>query len=121
MFVRPMIILLAGAVGGTPAMMAEPPAAGDAGAPEELASALPGGDDFDQGDPPLISRDRSLMWGKGQRLPPQFRQAEFRDWKSYHLTPPPEGYRWVRVDRGAYRVDMRDGYIAEAVFGLPGG
>lgn len=112
MFVRPMIILLAGAMGGTPAMMAEPPAADGV--------EVPARSDLDQGDPPQISRDQSLMWGKGQRLPPQFRQAEFRDWRSYHLTPPPEGYRWVRVDRGVYRVDVRDGYIAEAVFGLPG-
>lgn len=112
MFVRPMIIFLAGAVGGAPAMMAEPPAADSV--------EMPARNDLDQGDPPQISRDQSLMWGKGQRLPPQFREAEFRDWRSYHLTPPPEGYRWVRVDRGVYRVDMRNGYIAEAVFGLPG-
>lgn len=116
MSLRAVILLLASAMGGGLAALAEPPASeAPARAPFDLASV----ERSHRGDPPVMAPDRTPMWGKGQILPPEFRGEEFRDWETYHLSAPPEGYRWVRVDRGAYRVKQEDGYIAEAVFGLP--
>jgi len=116
MSLRAVILLLASAMGGGLSVLAEPPASE---APARASFDLARIDQPHRGDPPVMAPDSTPMWGKGQILPPEFRGEEFRDWEIYHLSPPPEGYHWVRVDRGAYRVKQEDGYIAEAVFGLP--
>lgn len=116
MSLRAVILLLASAMGGGLAALADPPASEpSARAPFDLANVHPS----HPGDPPVMAPDRTPMWGRGQILPPEFRGEEFRDWETYHLSAPPEGYHWVRVKRGVYRVKQEDGYIAEAVFGLP--
>lgn len=117
MSLRAVIVLLASAMGAGLSAIAEPQATFSPVSTTPTPPANP--HRADQGDSPLLSPDRSPMWGKGQRLPAEFRESEFSDWEAYHLSPPPEGYRWVRVDRGAYRVNLQDGYIAEAIFGLP--
>ncbi len=58
-------------------------------------------------------------WGRGDYLPEEYRDDYFNQWEAYHLSEAQEGYRWVRVNRGVYRVNLDDGHIAEAVFGLP--
>ncbi len=120
MLLRGVILLLASAMGGGLTAMADPPTetSSDAWtlhAPFDLASV----DRPHPGDPPAMAPDRTPMWGRGQILPPEFRGEEFTNWEAYHLSVPPEGYHWVRVERGVYRVKQEDGFIAEAVFGLP--
>ena len=106
---RTVIALLAGAMGAGLCAVAQPiPEGARFGA--EVTDA-PAGRDTESRQP--------LIWGKGQHLPDEFRGGEFHDWQTYHLSAAPEGYRWVRVERGAYRVKIDDGYIAEAIFGLP--
>lgn len=116
MSLRAVILLLASAMGGGLMALADPPASE---APALASFDLASVDQPHPGDAPVMAPDRTPMWGRGQILPPEFRGEEFRDWETYHLSAPPEGYRWVRVERGAYRVKQEDGYIAEAVFGLP--
>ena len=58
------------------------------------------------------------IWGKGQYLPREYRQVYFDDWQRYELRPAPSGYRWVRVDRDAYLVEVASGLIAEALIGV---
>jgi Ni/Co efflux regulator RcnB len=40
------------------------------------------------------------------------------DYRPYGLSPPPYGYRWVRVGNDVYMVQTRNGLIAEAVLSL---
>lgn len=58
------------------------------------------------------------IWGKGQYLPREYREVFFDDWRRYELRPAPAGYRWVRVDRDAYLVEVASGLIAEALIGV---
>ncbi len=113
---RTVILLLASAMGGGLSGMAQPPAMT---APPQTEIQLAGISAGEAGDAPVIAPDQTPMWGRGQILPPEFRGEEFGDWEAYHLSAPDEGYQWVRVARGAYRVKQENGYIAEAVFGLP--
>lgn len=113
---RTVILLLASAMGGGLSGMAEPPLVpAPARAEIQLADIGPA----EMSDAPVMAPDQTPMWGRGQILPPQYRAEEFGDWEAYHLSAPDEGYQWVRVARGAYRVKQDNGYIAEAVFGLP--
>ena len=58
------------------------------------------------------------LWGKGQHLPPEYRDVYFEDWVRYDLEPAPAGYRWVRVDSDAYLVEVTSGLIAQAMIGV---
>lgn len=111
-FMRAVIVLLASAMGAGSYAIAQSPAGlpSPSEAPETRMTPM---------QAPAFSGSNGPMWGKGQHLPPEYRQTEFDNWQAYHLREAPEGYRWVRVDRGAYRVRAEDGYIAEAIFGLP--
>jgi hypothetical protein len=113
---RTVILLLASAMGGGLSGMAQPPEGPE---PPQAELQLAGISPAEAGDQPLMAPDQTPMWGRGQFLPPEFRAEEFKDWEAYHLAPPTDGYHWVRVARGAYRVKQENGFIAEAVFGLP--
>lgn len=41
---------------------------------------------------------------RGQRVPYAYRQERYyvRDYRAYHLAPPPRGYRWVQPESGRY-------------------
>jgi Ni/Co efflux regulator RcnB len=58
------------------------------------------------------------IWGKGQHLPPEYRDVHFQDWERYDLGLAPAGYHWVRVDRDAYLVEVASGLIAQAMIGV---
>ena len=58
------------------------------------------------------------LWGKGQHLPPEYRGGRISDWDRYDLRPAPDGYRWVRVERDAYLVEIDSGLIAQAMIGV---
>lgn len=130
MFLRAVILMLASAMGGGLTVLAGPPVTPLAETTERSVNHFLS--DFaqtdlqadlsarGQADQPVSRHDQTQMWGRGQYLPAEHRHAEFSDWQSYHLAQAPEGFRWVRVGRGAYRVNVENGYIAEAVFGLPG-
>ena len=63
-------------------------------------------------------RHAKKIWGKGQHLPPEYRDVYFQDWERYDLGPAPAGYRWVRVERDAYLVEVTSGLIAQAMIGV---
>jgi Ni/Co efflux regulator RcnB len=54
-------------------------------------------------------------WARGQRLPDTYlRQTYYvRDYNTYHLAPPPNGYVWVRPYQ-----DSNDYYMVQAATGL---
>lgn len=126
MFLRAVILMLASAMGGGLTALAGPPVTPPTETTERGVNRFLF--DFAQTDlqadtraDQTVSRhDQTQMWGRGQYLPAEHRHTEFSNWQSYHLAQAPEGFRWVRVGRGAYRVNVENGYIAEAVFGLPG-
>lgn len=68
-----------------------------------------------------VARHDDNVWGKGQVLPAEHRRSEVDEDElaRYFLRPAQDGYRWVRVERGVYRVREENGRIEEAVFGLP--
>ncbi len=115
---RLVIPALAAALGAGGIAFAEPPS------PRPQAGDVPARA-RQPADPLAAARPRrphdhaNRMWGKGDYLPEEYRGAYFDQWETYHLRKAPEGYRWIRVNRGVYRVNLQDGYIAEAVFGLP--
>ncbi|MEO6138818.1 MAG: RcnB family protein [Luteimonas sp.] len=41
---------------------------------------------------------------RGERVPYIYRQQRYyvRDYRAYHLAPPPRGYRWVQPESGRY-------------------
>ena len=54
-------------------------------------------------------------WARGQRLPDTYLQQTYyvRDYNTYHLAPPPNGYVWVRPYQ-----DSNDYYMVQAATGL---
>lgn len=61
-------------------------------------------------------------WARGQRLPGTYltRTYYIRDYNTYHLAPPPNGYVWVRPYQDAneyYLVQAATGLIQQ-IFGL---
>lgn len=109
---RVVIVLLASAMGAGSCAIAQSPAGLPSPGEAPESRMAPGQASADRGH-------SGPIWGKGQHMPPEYRQSEFENWQAYDLREATEGYRWVRVDRGAYRVRAEDGYIAEAIFGLP--
>lgn len=106
MLVRKLAILAAGALGLGLVAYADPPGrSGDL--PPGLAK---------QGKIPPGHAKK--IWGKGEYLPTEYRDAYFRDWERYDLRPAPRGYRWVLVDEEAYLVDVASGLIADVIVDL---
>lgn len=61
-------------------------------------------------------RSNGQRWSRGDRLPPQYRQDQFkvRDWRRHNLPPPPRGYSWY-CQRGGncFLVSDRTGAIGD--------
>jgi Ni/Co efflux regulator RcnB len=60
---------------------------------------------------------RKHRWARGERLPPAYYQnrAYYVDYRTYHLRPPPRGYRWVRVDNDYMLIALTTGLIASII------
>ena len=52
---------------------------------------------------------------RGAYLPLFFLDYEVRDYREYGLPDPPDGCRWVWVNRGVVLVDQSDGYIVDEI------
>jgi Ni/Co efflux regulator RcnB/surface antigen len=58
-------------------------------------------------------------WSRGDRLPDQYRQAQYvvSDWQQHGLRQPPRNYRWVRDDNNNFFLALiATGLIAETVY-----
>jgi len=106
--IKPFILIVAGALCLSPIAFADPP-------PHARGEALPPGLAKQGKVPPGHAKK---LWGKGQYLPREYREARLEDWHTYDLRPAPTGHRWVHVDRDAYLVETASGLIAEALIGV---
>ena len=62
---------------------------------------------------------RYQTYSVGSSLPRGYYGSNYYvDYRPYGLSPPPYGYRWVRVGNDVYMVQTRNGMIAEAVLSL---
>ena len=52
-------------------------------------------------------------WRKGDRLPPAYRGGAYviPNVAVYHLSPPPRGYAWIRVDNNAVLASVATGAV----------
>lgn len=107
MSIRTVIPVLAAALGAGTFAFADPPHPRGHDLPPGLAK---------QGKVPPGHAKK--LWGKGQHLPHEYRTVYISDWDRYDLRAAPDGYRWVRVDRDAYLVEVASGLIAEALIGV---
>ena len=59
-------------------------------------------------------------WRIGQALPFLFLSAPYfyDDYYGLGVPPPPPGFRWVRYGPDLLMVNVRTGYIADAVYGV---
>ena len=72
------------------------PQKGHHGGPPPRAQGGPGEDSWQHPD-----------WRKGDRVPQQYRDAQYRvdDYRQYHLDPPKRGHHWVGVGGDFLQVD----------------
>lgn len=105
---RTVTVMLAGALGAGTVAFADPPG-------HARGHTLPPGLAMQGKVPPGHAKK---VWGKGQHLPREYREVYFDGWHRYELRQAPPGYRWVRVDRDAYLVEVASGLIAEALIGV---
>jgi Ni/Co efflux regulator RcnB len=62
---------------------------------------------------------RYQVYDVGTYLPRGYYGSSYYiDYRPYGLSPPPYGYRWVRVGNDVYMVQTRNGMIVEAVLSL---
>jgi len=54
-------------------------------------------------------------WRRGAYLPPTYRTYVVEDYYSYHLRPPPRGYRWYRVDNDYMLAAIATGLIYDII------
>jgi Ni/Co efflux regulator RcnB len=54
-------------------------------------------------------------YGRGQVLPPDYRERYVEDPGRYHLRAPPSGYGWVGDGRNAYLMQRSTGMVLDAV------
>lgn len=60
--------------------------------------------------------DRGHHWGRGQRLPAQYRtRTHYVDYRRHHLRHPPRGYQWVQVDNNYALVALTTGLISSII------
>jgi Ni/Co efflux regulator RcnB len=69
-----------------------------------------------------LGQRKHEQWTRGQRLPDTYLAQTYyiRDYNTYHLAPPPNGYVWVRPYQDSnqyYMVQAATGLI-EQIFGL---
>src|SRR5262249_54530671 len=58
---------------------------------------------------------RHHAWPRGDRLPSDYRRVEVRDWRAYHLAPPPRGYHYVRVGNDVVLTAIATGIISAVI------
>jgi Ni/Co efflux regulator RcnB len=58
-------------------------------------------------------------WNKGDQLPMDYRSKQYviDDWKSFKLSAPPRGHRWVAVGADFYLVNASNGRIQDMMGG----
>jgi Ni/Co efflux regulator RcnB len=58
-------------------------------------------------------------WNKGDQLPMDYRGKQYviDDWKSFKLSAPPRGHRWVGVGADFYLVNASNGRIQDTMGG----
>lgn len=56
-------------------------------------------------------------WSRGQYLPAEYRSTHYiiRDYRSYHLPPPPRGYGYVRHDDDVLLTSLASGLITQVL------
>ena len=124
---RLLIGLAAASVAFAPAAFADPGNGHGNGKAKGHDKAFVGGPPgFDHATPPGLAKKPYGMppgqakkaWRKGQYLPRSY-YIETRyvvvEPLRYHLSAPPPGYRWVRVDGDAYLVRTSNGLVADVV------
>jgi Ni/Co efflux regulator RcnB len=58
-------------------------------------------------------------WHDGDRLPYAYRERQYYvDYHLYDLSPPPRGYRWVRVDNDVVLAAITTGVIMSVITGM---
>jgi Ni/Co efflux regulator RcnB len=58
-------------------------------------------------------------WAVGTNLPAgYFDPSYYVDYRAYRLSPPPEGYQWVRIDKDVYLVSEGTGFIRDVLYEL---
>jgi len=58
-------------------------------------------------------------WAIGTNLPAgYFDPSYYVDYRAYRLSPPPEGYQWVRIDKDVYLVSEGTGFIRDVLYEL---
>jgi Ni/Co efflux regulator RcnB len=59
-------------------------------------------------------------WRHGDYLPRSYREARYivHDYHVYHLSPPPHGHHWVRVDNDVVLAAIASGLVVSVVNGL---
>ena len=60
---------------------------------------------------------RPHHWSKGYRMSAaeRGRYGEVRDYRRYHLAPPPRGYHWVKADNDYLLVGVATGLITSII------
>lgn len=63
----------------------------------------------------------SRVWHHGDYLPSAYCAPRYVvDYRAYRLSPPPYGYRWVRVDRDIFLTAITTGLVVSAVYDIFG-
>jgi len=60
---------------------------------------------------------KNHRYNAGQRLPAQYRSDRYyvNDWRANHLSEPPKGHRWARVDNSFILVAVASGVITQVL------
>lgn len=71
---------------------------------------------------PGVERDvhpNKYKWSRGHRMSPAERRnmRDVRDYRRYHLAPPPRGYRWVQVNNDYLMISIAGGVISNIITG----
>jgi Ni/Co efflux regulator RcnB len=63
-----------------------------------------------------LHKGQYKRWARGERLPSYYLASPYYvDYHTYHLRPPPRGYRYVRVDEQVLLVALATGLIASII------
>lgn len=59
-----------------------------------------------------------IGWQLGDVLPAQYLGDNYvvKDWRYYHLNPPPYGYRWIRADGDFILASIATGIISQIIW-----
>lgn len=57
-------------------------------------------------------------WRRGQVIPAQFMRDQYvvNDWRSYRLSEPPRGYRWINSDGDFILASIASGLISQIIW-----